>query len=130
MSWIPFSDQLEAINQIVQYLSGLPSTIMGLGTTLTDTILSLAYLIIYPCVLIIVYASFDVNYVWLIVVNLINVIIGIPNTGIAVLTMTFPASFPAPMLALIYVQFIIQAFIRSLAWLRFIYKNIPIVGGH
>lgn len=104
--------------------------IIGLPTEFQNILLALAYILLYPWLFIIAYFVNGINFVWMIIASLINVIIGVPNVIIALFSFVIPDSFPDGLLTLIYIQLVLQVLIRSTAWIVWLYKKIPLIGGH
>lgn len=104
--------------------------IIGLPTELQNLLLAAMYVVLYPWLFMIAYFVNGINFLWMIIASLINVIIGVPNVIIALFSLVIPSSFPDGLLTLIYIQLVLQVLIRSVAWLVWLYKKIPLIGGH
>ena len=69
--------------------------LLGLPTILVQIVVNLAYLVVYPVIVILNYASDDIGYVYNTGVLMINTLLSIGNLGISITNTTFAASMPS-----------------------------------
>lgn len=116
-SIIPFVDQVEALNNIYQWIISLPDALLSL-------VISFIYLVTYPVIIVFNYAVTDMNYLWSIVVTGINNILGVPNLLYYSYYGILNVTLPDPWKMLLFMAISVNVYVRVYCWM----KRIPVAG--
>jgi len=121
---------LPSLRDIVIEMAKILQEIMALPLEVLKTFIIWLMLILYPIELIIMSSYSLASYLWFILIGAINLVISIPALGLQVWNLFFSGTMLPIWGSLVFLAILINVSIRVFAFGVWMYKKIPIFGGH
>lgn len=126
MSWIPLLDQLDALNSIG---STLYSFIVGFFTNIISIILGAVMVGLYPIILELNLIYGDVQYVYIQMATLLNLILTFPNNISVMMKIMLPEHWPTLWTTIFMMMVTITCIAYFLRVIKFVKGWIPLLFG-
>lgn len=126
MSWIPFADQLAALNDISSSIAGFVGSFLA---NLVNLFYSVVLVILYPAVLVINLLYSDVQYAYNTLAVAGNTLLGLPDLISVLFQSWLPTNFPTVWTLLFVMSVSIASFGRLMRLAQYVKSWIPILFG-
>jgi hypothetical protein len=126
MSWIPFLDQLAALNDISSTITSFFGSFLS---NIVSIVSSVVMMFFYPVVLMFNLGYGDIQYIYTTGAQFLNLILGIPSYVSTMFSVWVPTSMPSVWTLLFLLSVGIATFARAMRLLTWLKGWIPIIFG-